>query len=223
MNLTWQDFFEQEKTQPYAEQLAQFLDAAYVTKTIFPPRSQLYRAFSLSPVDQLKVVIIGQDPYHQPGQANGLAFSVNSGVKLPPSLVNIYKEISADLQVPMDYESGDLSYLAAQGVLLLNSLLSVEANHPLSHQGIGYEVFFMHVFEFIHKLNQPILFLLWGNHAKKFRPWIRHPQHHALLAHHPSPLSANRGGWFGCKHFSQTNAWLTQHGLSPIHWSNISR
>lgn len=220
MNVTWQDFFQQEKSQAYAQALSTFLDQAYANQTIYPPRSQMYRAFTLCPVERLKVVIIGQDPYHQPGQANGLAFSVNPGVKLPPSLVNIYKEIETDLQVKMNYASGDLTYLASQGVLLLNSLLTVEANQPLSHQGIGYDIFFEHIFDFLSTLHQPILFLLWGTHAKKYLPWIRHPQHQALLAHHPSPLSANRGGWFGCRHFSLTNQWLKEKGLTPIHWSN---
>jgi uracil-DNA glycosylase len=181
----------------------------------------MYRAFELCPIHQLKVVMIGQDPYHQAGQANGLAFSVNSGVKLPPSLINIYKEISEDVGVKMNFQSGDLTYLAKQGVLLLNSLLTVEDSNPLSHQKIGYDIFFEHVFEFLESLDQPILYLLWGGQAKTYQPWIKNPHHSFLLAHHPSPLSANRGGWFGSKHFSKTNLWLQEKGLNPIHWSNI--
>lgn len=220
MNSTWQTFFNQEKTLPYAQTIKQFLDQAYQDKVVYPPRHQIYRAFELCPIDQLKVVIIGQDPYHQPGQANGLAFSVNPSIKLPPSLMNIYKEMSEDLNVQMNFQSGDLSYLAKQGVLLLNSLLSVEDSKPLSHQKIGYDVFFEHVFQFLEKLNQPILYLLWGGQAKTYQSWITNPSHGCMLAHHPSPLSANRGGWFGSKHFSKTNTWLEQKGLKPIHWSN---
>ncbi|MFZ9197022.1 MAG: uracil-DNA glycosylase [Bacilli bacterium] len=220
MNRTWQNFFIEEKKLPYAHSLKQFLDQAYQHKKIYPPRNQMYRAFDLCPVDQLKVVIIGQDPYHQPGQANGLAFSVNPGIKLPPSLLNIYKEISVDLGFNMNMQSGDLTYLAKQGVLLLNSLLTVEDSHPLSHQKIGYEIFFEHVFQLIESFDQPILYLLWGSHAKAYQSWITNPNHTSLLAHHPSPLSANRGGWFGCRHFSKTNTWLIEKGLQPIHWSN---
>ena len=153
MNSTWQTFFNQEKTLPYAQTIKQFLDQAYQDKVVYPPRNQIYRAFELCPIDQLKVVIIGQDPYHQPGQANGLAFSVHPGVKLPPSLKNIYKEIESDLSVKMDYTQGDLSYLATQGVLMINSLLSVEEGKPLSHQHLGYDVFFQHLMTLIGTLS----------------------------------------------------------------------
>ncbi len=220
MKTHWQNFFNQEKTLPYALSLKQFLDRAYAEKLVYPPRQLMYQAFAFCPVDQLKVVIIGQDPYHQPGQANGLAFSVNPGMKLPPSLINIYKEISEDLKVNMDFQNGDLTYLAKQGVLLLNSLLTVEDSKPLSHQHIGYDVFFEHVFQFLETLEQPIMYLLWGGQAKGYQSWITHPNHAYLLAHHPSPLSANRGGWFGSQHFSKTNAWLESKNLKPIHWSN---
>lgn len=220
MKREWQTFFNQEKHLPYAQSLKQFLDQAYQEKVVYPPRDLMYQAFALCPLDQLKVVIIGQDPYHQPGQANGLAFSVNSGIKPPPSLLNIYKEISTDLQVKMDLQNGDLSYLAKQGVLLLNSLLTVEESRPLSHQKIGYDIFFEHIFQFLESLEQPIMYLLWGGQAKAYQSWITHPHHAFLLAHHPSPLSANRGGWFGCQHFSKTNSWLEKNNLKPIHWSN---
>jgi uracil-DNA glycosylase len=220
MKLEWQTFFNQEKQYPYAQSLKQFLDQAYQEKNIYPPRQLMYQAFALCPVHQLKVVIIGQDPYHQQGQANGLAFSVNPGIKLPPSLINIYKEISQDLQVKMDYQSGDLTYLAKQGVLLLNSLLTVEDSKPLSHQHIGYDIFFEHIFQFLETLDQPIMYLLWGGQAKAYQSWITHPNHAYLLAHHPSPLSANRGGWFGCQHFSKTNIWLEKNQLKSIRWSN---
>jgi uracil-DNA glycosylase len=217
---TWQAFFASESQLPYAKNLEQFLDQAYAEKTIYPPRQHMYAAFELCPLNQVKVVIIGQDPYHQLGQANGLAFSVNPGVLLPPSLKNIYKEIAADLNITMDVSKGDLSYLAKQGVLLLNSILTVEAHRPLSHQAIGYDQFFRHVLTLLNTIDSPMMFLLWGQSAQRYQTLIDHRLHAVLKAHHPSPLSANRGGWFGSKHFSQTNLWLMNQGLSPIHWSN---
>jgi uracil-DNA glycosylase len=220
MMQTWNDFFSQEKPLPYFLKMETFLKRADGEKRIYPPQEKMFRAFELCPLTSLKVVIIGQDPYHQPGQANGLAFSVNPGVKLPPSLKNIYKEIESDLKVKMNMHDGDLSYLATQGVLLINSLLSVEEGKPLSHRHLGYDLFFQHLLTFISSLSQPIVFLLWGHQAKQYQSLI-HPRHHLLFAHHPSPLSANRGGWFGCNHFSLTNQWLTLQGLTPIQWSNI--
>jgi uracil-DNA glycosylase len=217
---TWDDFFSVEKNLPYFLELDRFLRQAHLDKKIYPPQNKMFEAFALCPLSSLKVVMIGQDPYHQPGQANGLAFSVNFGVKLPPSLRNIYQEIESDLGVKMDYLNGDLSYLARQGVLMINSLLSVEEGKPLSHQHLGYEVFFLHLLTFISSLSQPIVFLLWGQHAKQYQSFID-PKHHVLVAHHPSPLSANRGGWFGCRHFSKTNQWLTLQGKLAIQWSNI--
>jgi uracil-DNA glycosylase len=219
MNRTWNEFFYQEKKLPYFLELETFLNQAHIEKKIYPAQNKMFHAFELCPLSSLKVVMIGQDPYHQPGQANGLAFSVNQGVKLPPSLRNIYKEIESDLGVKMDFHNGDLSYLASQGVLMINSLLSVEEGKPLSHQDLGYDIFFEHLLSFIATLSQPIVFLLWGHHAKQYQPWID-AKHHRLFAHHPSPLSANRGGWFGSKHFSLTNQWLIAKGLTPIQWSN---
>jgi uracil-DNA glycosylase len=218
---TWDDFFSTESKLPYFIEMETFLNRAHVEKKIYPAKNKMFHAFELCPLSSLKVVMIGQDPYHQPGQANGLAFSVNQGVKLPPSLRNIYKEIESDLAVKMDDHNGDLSYLAKQGVLMINSLLSVEEGKPLSHQHLGYDLFFQHLLTFISSLSQPIVFLLWGHHAKQYQYLINHPQHYLLFAHHPSPLSANRGGWFGCKHFSLTNRWLSIQGLTPIQWCNI--
>ena len=218
---TWKDFFSKEKKLPYFLELETFLKRAHVEKKVYPAQDKMFRAFELCSLPSLKVVIIGQDPYHQPGQANGLAFSVNPGVKLPPSLRNIFKEIESDVGVNMDYQDGDLSYLANQGVLMINSLLSVEEGKPLSHQHLGYDIFFQHLMTYLSSLSQPIVFLLWGHHAKQYQKLVEHPYRHLLFAHHPSPLSANRGGWFGCKHFSLTNQWLDQQGLSPIQWSNI--
>jgi uracil-DNA glycosylase len=219
---TWNQFLEAELKLPYAEKLLQFLHHAYRHSTIYPDKENLFNAFETCPLQSLKVIIIGQDPYHQPGQAHGLAFSVKEGLPLPPSLRNIYKEIEQDTQQNMNFQSGDLTYLAHQGVLLLNSILTVESNQPLSHQRIGYETFFEHVMTFLDTLNQPMMFLLWGGWAKKAQKWIHNPHHHAQIANHPSPLSANRGGWFGTKHFSKTNQWLLGQGLTPIHWSNIT-
>jgi uracil-DNA glycosylase len=219
---TWDDFFSVEKKLPYFMEIETFLNRAHHVKKIYPPQDKMFDAFTLCPLSSLKVVMIGQDPYHQPGQANGLAFSVNPGVKLPPSLKNIYKEIESDLGVKMDFYNGDLSYLAKQGVLMINSLLSVEEGKPLSHQDLGYDVFFEHLLTFISTLSQPIVFLLWGHQAKQYQKLID-GKHHCLFAHHPSPLSANRGGWFGCKHFSLTNQWLTANGLTPIQWPNTLR
>ena len=221
MKPTWSDFFLQENQQPYAKALNAVLDQAYATKTIYPPRLRMYHAFHLCPMDRVKIVMIGQDPYHQPGQANGLAFSVHAGIPLPPSLKNIYKEIETDLNVKMNHKDGDLTYLATQGVLLLNSLLTVEEGKPLSHQHVGYHIFFEHVLTYLNQTTQPIVFLLWGNQAKSYRKWLTNPHHLVLDAHHPSPLSANRGGWFGCKHFSLANTWLSKQGITPIHWSNL--
>jgi uracil-DNA glycosylase len=219
---TWDDFFSVEKKLPYFMEIETFLNRAHHEKKIYPAQDKMFHAFTLCPLSSLKVVMIGQDPYHQPGQANGLAFSVNPGVKLPPSLKNIYKEIESDLGVKMDFYNGDLSYLAKQGVLMINSLLSVEEGKPLSHQDFGYDVFFEHLLTFISTLSQPIVFLLWGHQAKQYQKLID-GKHHCLFAHHPSPLSANRGGWFGCKHFSLTNQWLTANGLTPIQWPNTLR
>jgi uracil-DNA glycosylase len=218
---TWNDFFSKEKRLPYFLELETLLKRAHSEKKVYPALDKLFHAFELCSLPSLKVVIIGQDPYHQPGQANGLAFSVNPGVKLPPSLRNIFKEIESDIGVNMDYQDGDLSYLANQGVLMINSLLSVEEGKPLSHHHLGYDIFFQHLMTYLSSLSQPIVFLLWGHHAKQYQRLVDHPHHHLLFAHHPSPLSANRGGWFGCKHFSLTNQWLDQQGLSPIQWSNI--
>jgi uracil-DNA glycosylase len=217
---TWADFLSKEKKLPYFLEIETFLQRAHGEKKIYPPQDKMFRAFELCSLSSLKVVIIGQDPYHQPGQANGLAFSVNQGVKLPPSLKNIFKEIESDLEIKMNGHDGDLSYLATQGVLMINSLLSVEEGKPLSHRHLGYDLFFQHLLNFISSLSQPIVFLLWGHQAKQYLSLIDYPHHHLLFAHHPSPLSANRGGWFGCRHFSKTNQWLTLQGRTPIQWSN---
>jgi uracil-DNA glycosylase len=222
MNInTWEEFFQQEFKQPYAQTLLAKIEARDAVTEVYPPKALRMQAFTLCPLDQVKVVMIGQDPYHQPGQANGLAFSVNPGVPLPPSLRNIYKEIKTDCLVQMNDQSGDLTYLAQQGVLLLNASLTVERDRPLAHQDYGYHQLLEAVLKLLNEAAQPLVFMLWGAQAKRYRQWLTNPRHLVLTAHHPSPLSANRGGWFGCQHFSKTNAWLVGHHMSPIQWSNI--
>lgn len=178
----------------------------------------MFNAFALTEPKTLKAVIIGQDPYHNDGQAMGLSFSVNRGIALPPSLQNIYKEIESDLGISMDFTNGDLTPWAEQGVLLLNARLSVRAHQPLSHSIEEYDDFTADLMEYLDKLDQPIVFLLWGTFARKFKEKVLNPKHFVLEASHPSPMSANRGGWFGKKPFSQCNALLKSHGVTPIDW-----
>lgn len=186
-------------------------------KVIFPPNSQIFRALNETPLDQVKVVIIGQDPYHGAGQANGLSFSVNKGIMLPPSLRNIYHELKTDLGVQMPAH-GDLTEWARQGVLLLNSVLTVEQAQPTSHQKQGWEEFTDAVIDVINEQRESVVFILWGAYAQRKGQRIDTQKHLVLKAAHPSPLSANRGGFFGCKVFSKTNQYLEQHGITPINW-----
>lgn len=216
----WHELFHQISEKEYAKSLNKALNEAYSRSTIYPPRKDMFKAFELTPPEEVKVVILGQDPYHEEGQAMGLSFSVPKGIPLPPSLRNIYGEIEKDLGVKMDYDNGDLTYLAKQGVLLLNAFLSVDAHLPLSHRNIGYEEFMADVFAYLDALPQPVVFLLWGSFAKGFARYLHNPKHLILTSAHPSPLSANRGGWFGCRHFSKANAYLTKAGLTPIEWKN---
>lgn len=217
--MSWDIFFKEVAQKDYAKRLKSFLDEEYAKHIVYPPRHLVFNAFNLTAPETIKVVIIGQDPYHEPNQAMGLSFSVPSSVRLPPSLVNIYKEIESDLGVKMK-NNGDLTYLAKQGVLLLNAYLTVRQSEALSHRLPEYERFMDDVLDYINKLSQPIVFLLWGGFAKKYLKKITNPQHHVLTCVHPSPLSANRGGWFGNRHFSKTNAFLTEHDISPIVWEN---
>ena len=214
----WKTFFDSVKGKEYSKTLHAFLDEEYAKQVIYPPRDMVYNAFRYTSPGQLKVVIIGQDPYHNPGQAMGLSFSVPKGLELPPSLVNIYKEIQSDCGIGMNFQNGDLTPWAKQGVLLLNAYLTVRANTPLSHRREEYDSFIADAMAYIDGLDQPIVFLLWGGFAKRYLSMIHHPKHIALLSVHPSPLSANRGGWFGNHHFSKTNAFLQQNGVSPIDW-----
>ena len=216
----WKDFFDSVSQKPYSKALHSFLKEEYAHQIVYPPRDLIFNAFSLTSPQNIKAVIIGQDPYHNPGQAMGLSFSVPKGVGLPPSLVNIYKEIENDLGVKMDYSNGDLTPWAKQGVLLLNAYLTVRMNHPLSHRREEYDAFIADVMEYLDSLPQPIVFLLWGGFAKHFIPYVKNPNHFVLTAVHPSPMSANRGGWFNMRLFSKTNQILESHGSSPIHWGN---
>ena len=216
----WKIFFDRVRAEPYSQKLHRFLETEYASQVVYPPHDLVFNAFALTSPSDLKAVIIGQDPYHNPGQAMGLSFSVPRGVALPPSLVNIYKEIQMDLGIPMDFENGDLTCWAKQGVLLLNAYLTVRENAPLSHACEEYDSFIADTMRYLDTLNQPIVFFLWGGFAKKFTPFIKNREHFVLTSVHPSPLSANRGGWFGKHQFSQANDFLSANGVSPIDWSN---
>ena len=218
---TWSEFFHEIQKEEFCEKLNQFLNKEYQDYTCYPPRELLFNAFKLTPLDKVNVVIVGQDPYHEPGQAMGLSFSVPKGIKVPPSLVNIYKEIIQEYDCKMDFTSGDLTYLAKQGVLLLNSILSVRAHQALSHNNEEYRMFLARVLEVLDKQNQPMVFLLWGGPARKLKAYLHNPSHLILECIHPSPLAANHGGWFGNNHFKQTNEYLRKNGLKEIKWSNI--
>ena len=215
---TWNEFFKTIQEKDYSKSLHKFLDMEYGSYICYPPRELMFNAFKLTPLQNVKVVIIGQDPYHEPGQAMGLSFSVPQGIQVPPSLINIYKEIQNEFGVNVDMRSGDLTYLAKQGVLLLNSILSVRAHQPMSHNIKEYDLFFQDVLEVLSQQHQPIVYLLWGSSAKKFKKYLHNPSQLILESVHPSPLSANRGGWFGNNHFKLTNDYLIKNHKTPIEW-----
>ncbi|WP_346695015.1 uracil-DNA glycosylase [Barnesiella viscericola] len=213
---SWQQRLQPEFDKPYFEKLTDFVRHEYAIKTVYPPGSQIFAAFDACPFDRVKVVILGQDPYHEPNQAHGLCFSVNDHIPFPPSLQNIFKEIESDLGIPVP-ASGNLTRWARQGVLLLNATLTVEAHRAASHQGKGWETFTDAV---IHKLaeeREHLVFILWGAYAQRKGEFIDRNRHLVLQSPHPSPLSAHRG-FFGNHHFSQTNAYLAAHGIEPIQW-----
>ena len=216
--MEWEDLFKEVKEKDYSKRLNSFLDEEYKSKTVYPPRELMFNAFNLTPYENVKVVILGQDPYHEPNQAMGLAFSVPKGVDLPPSLQNIYKEIGNEYGVNILNKSGDLTYLAKQGVLLLNPTLSVVEHKPLSHKCAEYDEFFKDVMAFLNNNSNPIVFMLWGNNAKQYKKYITNKNHLILESVHPSPLSANRGGWFGNNHFKKTNDFFKKNGLKEIDW-----
>ncbi|EPD30155.1 Uracil-DNA glycosylase [Capnocytophaga granulosa] len=214
---SWNALLSSEFEKPYFQALTAFVKKEYSEHTCYPKGKEIFAAFDKCPVEDLKVVLLGQDPYHGEGQANGLSFSVRDGIAHPPSLVNIFKEIEEDLKLPYP-ESGNLSRWAEQGVLLLNATLTVRANTAGSHQGQGWETFTDAVIKCISDNCQHIVFLLWGSFAKKKIALIDTQKHCVLSSGHPSPLSANRGYWFGNKHFSKTNAYLTSVGKQAIDW-----
>ena len=214
---SWNALLSSEFEKPYFQALTAFVKKEYSEHTCYPKGKEIFAAFDKCPVEDLKVVLLGQDPYHGEGQANGLSFSVRDGIAHPPSLVNIFREIQEDLKLPYP-ESGNLSRWAEQGVLLLNATLTVRANMAGSHQGQGWETFTDAVIKSISDNCQHIVFLLWGSFAKKKIALIDTQKHCVLSSGHPSPLSANRGYWFGNKHFSKTNAYLSSVGKQAIDW-----
>ena len=199
------------------QKLAYRVADAYLQETVYPPKEQLFQAFQLCTYQDTRVVILGQDPYHGPGQAHGLSFSVPQACPFPPSLKNIFKELYADLGRMR--VSGDLSDWAAQGVLMMNTSLTVRAGEAGSHSKLGWLEFTKSVLKALNLHENPIVFLLWGNHAQQFSSLITDPKHLILTSAHPSPLAANRGGWFGSQHFSKTNDFLVSQGLKPIIWA----
>ena len=217
IDASWKRSLAQEFEKSYFQELVGFVKKEYKQYSCYPKGKHIFAAFEHSPFEKTKVVIIGQDPYHGPNQANGLCFSVSDGISHPPSLMNIFKEIQADLGIPYP-KSGNLERWADQGVLLLNATLTVRAHQAGSHQKKGWESFTDQVIKTVSDQKHGVVFLLWGGYAKKKVTLIDRDKHHILTAGHPSPLSANRGLWFGNKHFSKTNALLLQMGKKPIAW-----
>lgn len=213
---SWKTRLQAEFEKPYFETLTQFVRGEYATTTVYPPGKEIFAAFDACPFDRVRVVILGQDPYHEPGQAHGLCFSVNDGVAHPPSLINIFKEIASDLGKPMP-ASGNLMRWAQQGVLLLNATLTVRAHQAGSHQNKGWETFTDAVIHRLAEEREHIVFILWGSYAQRKGAFIDRNRHLVLQSPHPSPLSAYRG-FFGNGHFSRANAYLEQHGCEPINW-----
>ena len=213
---SWRERLQSEFDAPYFAQLADFVRHEYATTRVYPPGSKMFAAFDACPFDKVKVVILGQDPYHEPGQAHGLCFSVNDGVPFPPSLQNIFKEIHDDIGTPVPM-SGDLTRWANQGVLLLNATLTVRAHQAGSHQNKGWEQFTDAVIHRLAQERENLVFILWGSYAQRKGEFIDRSRHLVLQSPHPSPLSAHRG-FFGNRHFSRTNEYLTAHGIEPILW-----
>ncbi len=216
INNDWLEVIGKEFRQPYYTELYKFVKSEYSRAVIYPNAEDIFNAFHLTPLGNVRVVILGQDPYHNEGQAHGLCFSVKPQVETPPSLVNIYKELQDDLGCYIP-NNGYLEKWAKQGVLLLNTVLTVRAHQANSHQGMGWERFTDAVIQAVNAQDRPIVFLLWGRPAQQKRSMLNNPKHLILEAPHPSPLSAYRG-FFGCRHFSKTNAFLGENGMEPIDW-----
>lgn len=221
--MTWNDFFDSIKNKEYFKNLLNFIDNEYKNYTCYPLKKDIFNAFKYTSLDSLKVVIFGQDPYTHKGEANGLAFSVYDNVKLPPSLKNIFKEINIEYKKDINSlpKSGNLKFLADQGVLLLNTYLTVRENTPLSHKNNLYDEFMKDLLSFLSSLNKPIVFLLWGNNSKKLEKYLLNKNHLIIKTNHPSPLSANRGGWFNSNCFVKTNEFLVYKKISPINWEKF--
>ena len=212
----WTPWLKEEWQKPYFKELSAFIHQEYEQQEIFPPKKLVFSAFEETPLADIKVVILGQDPYHHPGQAHGMCFSVNPGVQLPPSLLNIFKEIAREYGTKIP-NNGYLMPWAKQGVFLLNTVMTVRAYTPKSHAGKGWETFTDHVIQKINEKEEPVVFLLWGSDAKKKKEMIDTSKHLVLESVHPSPLSANRG-FFGNDHFKKANQFLEEHGEAPIVW-----
>lgn len=212
----WKDIILEEQATPYFQDLLTFVNKEYETKTIFPPSEDVYNAFKYCPFEETKVVILGQDPYHNVHQAHGLCFSVLKGNDVPPSLKNMYKELEADLNIP-PASHGELTSWAVQGVLLLNTILTVEAHKPLSHKGHGWEQFTDRMITLLDQDDKPKVFVLWGNNAKAKNTLIKNPKHLVIMSSHPSPLSA-RHSFFGSRPFSKINQFLVENNRDPIDW-----
>ena len=213
---SWDEILQSEYKQEYFKKIVQFINKEYKEKTIFPPKNYILRALAFTDYPQVKVVILGQDPYHGVGEANGLSFSVNPGTKLPPSLKNIYKELSNDLNINIG-DNGDLTFWAKQGVLLLNSVLTVEKDKPASHKNLGWEKFTDAIIKKINEKQEPVVFILWGNFAKSKIPLITNKCHYIISSSHPSPFSCNYG-FFGSSPFSKTNKFLASTNQTTINW-----
>ena len=215
----WDVLLAEEFEKPYYQALRQFLRQEYATQTVYPPMNDIFNALRYTTYSDVRCIILGQDPYHGEGQAHGLSFSVQQGVQVPPSLRNIYQEIYTDTGIDNRGSSGELIPWARQGVLLLNTVLTVRANQPQSHRGQGWELFTDRIIQLLDLREDPIVFLLWGAPAGKKASLVTNPRHLVLKAAHPSPLSASKG-FFGCRHFSQTNQFLQDHGFAPIDWKS---
>ena len=213
----WDKVLEEEYKKDYFKKLVLFINKIYKEKEIFPPKNRILRALELTDYDNVKVVILGQDPYHGIGEANGLSFSVSLGIKLPPSLKNIYKELNNDLNIPI-VSVGTLECWAKEGVLLLNSVLTVEKDKPASHKNIGWEIFTDAIIKKINEKQTPVVFILWGNFARSKKVFITNPIHYIIESPHPSPFSAN-SGFFGSKPFSKTNEFLKNNNIKEIDWT----
>jgi len=214
--MTFREIVELEKQKEYYQKLKERVDEEYQNFTIYPPKNEIFNSLNATSFDNVKVVILGQDPYHEPNQANGLAFSVKKGVRIPPSLVNIYKEAHTDVGICIP-NHGDLSSWAKQGVLLLNNVLTVRAHKANSHKGFGWEQFTLNVVKYLNQREKPLVFILWGKNAQEKEQFIDTSKHLIIKSVHPSPLSAN-GGFFGSKPFSKANEFLKRHDIKAIDW-----